>query len=56
MQKHQIEHIRAVLQALDENMSYREIEAWLHISKTAAGRIRTALMKRWATILIASLK
>lgn len=42
MQKHQTEHIRAVLQALDENMSYREIEAWLHISKTAAGRIRTA--------------
>ena len=36
MQKHQTEHIRAVLQALDENMSYREIEAWLHISKTAA--------------------
>ena len=56
MQKHQTEHIRAVLQALDENMSYREIEAWLHISKTAAGRIRTALMKRWATIFIASLK
>ena len=36
MQKHQTEHIRAVLQALDENMSYREIEAWLHISKTVA--------------------
>ena len=58
MQKHQTEHIRAVLQALDENMSYREIEAWLHISKTAAGRIRTAavfvkiLQKNWLGVFL----
>ena len=41
MQKHQTEHIRAVLQALDENMSYREIEACLLYTSDAADELLT---------------